>query len=76
MVSAENRTGLYVAIPVYFSLLGVATYWAYVRMEKMAQGGVSDKLAAHYLGGRDFGPVLTAGTLFASLFSGYTVVGV
>jgi solute:Na+ symporter, SSS family len=28
------------------------------------------------LGGRDLGPLLTAGTLFASLFSGYTVVGV
>jgi len=68
MVSEENRTGLYVAVPVYFCMLGVATYWAYIRMEKMSAGGVSDKLAAHYLGGRDFGPLLTAGTLFASLF--------
>jgi hypothetical protein len=28
------------------------------------------QLSAHYLGGRDFGPILTAGTLYASLFSG------
>lgn len=42
----------------------------------MTTTGVNDKLAAHYLGGRDFGPLLTAGSLFASLFSGYTVVGV
>jgi Na+/proline symporter len=34
------------------------------------------QLTAHYLGGRDFGPLLTAGTVFASLFSGYTVIGV
>ena len=35
MVSAENRTGLYVTIPIYFCLLAGATYWAYRRMEKM-----------------------------------------
>jgi Na+/proline symporter len=76
MVSIDNRTGLYVTVPIYFCLLAAATYWAYKRMEKMKHQGVSDKLSAHYLGGRDFGPWLTAGTLFASLFSGYTVVGV
>ena len=30
----------------------------------------------HYLGGRTFGPLVTAGTVFASLFSGYAVVGI
>lgn len=44
MVSAENRTGLYVAVPVYFALLGLATYWAYRRMENMNHQGVSDKV--------------------------------
>ena len=29
-----------------------------------------------YMQGRTFGPWMTAGTLFASLFSGYTVVGI
>ena len=109
MVSEDNRMGLYVAVPVYFLMLGGATYWAYRRMERMEHTGASDKvsklswkpstripsapchfsffsparsqtaqkkLTAHYLGGRDFGPLLTAGTLFASLFSGYTVIGV
>ncbi len=76
MVSEENRKGLYVAVPIYFCCLALATYWAYHRVEKMKHTGVSDALAAHYLGGRDFGPLLTAGTLFASLFSGYTVVGI
>ena len=33
-------------------------------------------MAGHYLGGRSFGPFITGATIFASLFSGYTVVGV
>lgn len=36
----------------------------------------SDTLSAHYIGGRDFGPWLMCGTLFASMYSGYTVVGI
>eukprot|EP00934_Nitzschia_sp_Nitz4_P000001 Nitzschia sp. Nitz4//NODE_159_length_47236_cov_74.723851//36053//38332//NITZ4_additional_000014-RA//-1//CDS//3329531761//1//frame0 len=76
MVSSENRTGLYVSVPVYFVLLAGAAFWAYRKMENMEHNQTADKLAAHYLGGRDFGPLLTAGTLFASLFSGYTVIGV
>ena len=45
-------------------------------MERMEHDKTADKLSAHYLGGRQFGPLLTAGTTFASLFSGYTVIGV
>lgn len=37
---------------------------------------ISDKLSAHYIGGRNFGPLITCGTLFASMYSGYTVVGI
>ena len=33
----------------------------------------ADTLSSHYLGGRDLGPILTTGTIFASFFSGYTV---
>jgi len=56
-------------------LIGAAV-WAYFRVEKMKQEGTADHLSAHYLGGRNFGPLLTAGTVFASFFSGYTVVGI
>ena len=35
MVSAENRIGLYIAIPVYFLLLVAASYWAYRRSEQL-----------------------------------------
>ncbi|KAL7554436.1 hypothetical protein ACHAWF_017879 [Thalassiosira exigua] len=45
-------------------------------MERMEHDNVTDKLAAHFLGGQNFGPLMTAGTVFASLFSGYTVIGV
>lgn len=75
MVSEEHRNGLYITVPVYFVFLGLAAFWAYRRMERMKHDEVADKLSSHYLGGRDFGPFMTAGTLFASLFSGYTVIG-
>mmetsp|Transcript_11220 Transcript_11220/g.24297 ORF Transcript_11220/g.24297 Transcript_11220/m.24297 type:complete len:771 (-) Transcript_11220:263-2575(-) len=76
MVAQEHRVGLYISIPVYFCVLGCCAWWAHRRMEKMEHEKVNDKLTAHYLGGRSFGPLLTAGTVFASLFSGYTVIGV
>lgn len=76
MVSEENRTGLYVTIPLYFCILGLATYYAHRKMKHMANEGMNDQMSAHYLGGRSFGPLVTAGTMFASQFSGYTVVGV
>lgn len=76
MVTEEHRNWLYITIPLYFVLLLGGAYWAYHRTEKLHCTNVSDKLNAHFLGGRDFGPFLTAGTLFASLYSGYTVVGV
>jgi Na+/proline symporter len=76
MVDAENRLGLYIAIPVYFGMLCVCAVWAYRRMERQNKDGTTDHLMNHYLGGRDFGAILSAGTVYASLFSGYTVVGI
>ncbi|KAL7547566.1 hypothetical protein ACHAWF_010859 [Thalassiosira exigua] len=76
MVAEEHQIGLYISIPVYFCVLGGCAFWANRRMAKMEHDNVNDKLTAHYLGGRDFGVFLTAGTVFASLFSGYTVIGV
>ena len=72
LVSEENRMGLYIAIPVYFVLLLGCAFWARRKMEQMSHDHVHDKFSAHYLGGRQFGPIMTAGTLFASLFSGYS----
>ena len=72
MVSEENRSGLYVAIPVYFAVLGVVAYLSNRRLAYMEKHAQADKLTGHYLGGRSFGPIITAGTIFASQFSGYT----
>jgi hypothetical protein len=76
MVEASNRLGLYIAIPAYFAMLCLCAFWVYRRMEKQNSKGMTDHLMNHYLGGRNFGAILSAGTVLASLFSGYTVVGV
>lgn len=76
MVSADNRLGLYIAIPLYFCILAGCAYWGHRRMVKIENEGTASAISAHYLGGRQFGWIVTAGTFFASLFSGYTVVGV
>jgi hypothetical protein len=44
MVSQENRTGLYVTVPIYFVLLAGAAYWAYRRIEHMKHEGVNDQV--------------------------------
>ena len=75
-LSEEHMIGLYIAIPIYFALLCGASYWAHRRMERLVHNDISDTLSAHYLGGRTFGRLLTAGTTFASIFSGYTVIGI
>ena len=76
LVSADNRTGLYIAVPIYFCILGVAAFYSYRKLNKQVNEGTTDYVTGHYLAGRSFGPVVTAGTVFASLFSGYTVVGI
>jgi sodium/proline symporter len=68
------HTGLYISIPLYFVLLFCVAYWGYIRTKYLKTK--SDELSAHYLGGRSFGPLLSAGTMFASQFSGYTIVGI
>ena len=80
-LDSNNITGLYVSIAVYFSLIAVAAVFAFYRVrthrkQSEAVGQHDDVIEAHYLGNRNFGPWLTTGSLFASFFSGYTVVGV
>jgi len=76
MVSPENRIGLYYAIPIYFVFLVCLSFWAFHRSKSLKVNKKCDALSIHYVGGRDFGPIVSAATLFASLFSGYTVIGV
>ena len=72
----QNRLGLYITIPLYFCILGFVAWISYRRIQRMQADGVADQLTSHYLGGRAFGEVTIAGTVFASLFSGYTVIGI
>lgn len=79
----DHITGLYVTVPVYFVLLACCAIWANKKNRQEVQqspnGGShrqTDRLSSHYLGGRDLGPILSSGTIFASFFSGYTVVGI
>lgn len=74
--SIVSTRSLYVMIPIYFCMLAAVAVWSYMRNRKFKQEGISDAMSTHYLGGRSFGALVTAGTMFASLFSGYTVVGV
>ena len=81
MVSADHRLGLYISIPVYLFILACCAVVAHRRMEQMTSkssgnNSTVNTLTAHYLGGRSLGPLVTAGTVFASLFSGYAVVGI
>lgn len=45
-------------------------------MQQIKKNKKTDPLSAYYLGGRSFGPLLTAGSLFATLYSGYTISGI
>lgn len=44
--------------------------------ERQYQYPITDTLSSHYLSGRSLNSVLTTGTIFASFFSGYSVVGI
>ncbi|CAB9503644.1 Sodium/proline symporter [Seminavis robusta] len=74
MVSSEHRTGLFVTVPLYFVVLACCAIWA--NRKNRQEGHQTDRLSSHYLGGRSIGPLLSAGTVFASFFSGYTIVGI
>lgn len=75
-------TGLYAAVPLYVLLMVSVGLNAWRtnrrRSQKLAREGgtVADAISAHYLGGRQLQVFTTMMTLFASLFSGYTVIGV
>jgi sodium/proline symporter len=76
MVLDDHIRGLYVVITIYFVVVAICAYWGHTRQVQLSHAGVSDKLTSHYLGGRSIGPLLTTGTIFASFYSGYTVVGI
>ena len=84
MVKTSNQIGLYLAIPLYLGVMGLAALKAWRAGQRRAAAAVArdgvltvdGEMSSHFLGGRSFGVFVTTMTLFASLFSGYTVIGV
>ena len=72
-----GSTGLYVIISVYLLLMFGVTIIANRRNAEAAESaGDAGAISTHFLGGKGFGPVVLTMTMLASIFSGYTVVGV
>jgi len=70
----EVHTSVWVVIVIYFLILFGILFWVKIRG---ARSDNSEKpLESHYLAGRKLGPVVLGVSLAASLFSGYTVVGI
>ena len=84
MVKTSNQIGLYLAIPLYLGVMGLAALKAWRAGQRRAAAAVArdgvltvdGEMSSHFLGGRSFGVFVTTMTLFASLFSGYTVIGI
>jgi len=68
---------VWVLLALYMvGLLGVAGWSLYRRFAMAADATTSELMADHYLGNREFKGAVLALTTFATVFSGYTVVGV
>jgi len=69
----EVHAGVWVVIGIYFALLFGILAW----VKMCGVPAEADKpLVDHYLAGRKLGPIVLGTSLAASLFSGYTVVGI
>merc|ERR1719244_1628028 len=71
---ASVHTPTYVVLAVYVLLAAIVTVAA--RVKNSDPNDSSSHVATHFLGSKNFGPYLLIMTTFASIFSGYTVVGV
>ncbi len=68
--------GLIIAIPVFLAVNALLAVVGARWMNRLSHDSSEDVLTAHYLGGRSFGPWLTLGTTFATMFSGFTIIGI
>lgn len=74
MPAEDHVTAVLATFGGYSFVLFLVGVWAY-RREKALKDNHTDEMTAHYLGGRSFGPIMTAATVFASLFNGFAVIG-
>ncbi len=68
--------GLIIAIPIFLGINALLAVVGARWMNRLSHDSSEDALTAHYLGGRSFGPWLTLGTTFATMFSGFVVIGI
>lgn len=68
--------GLIIAIPLFLAVNALLAVVGARWMNRLSHDSSEDVLTAHYLGGRSFGPWLTLGTTFATMFSGFTIIGI
>jgi len=71
---ASEHWPTYVILVIYLVLTAVVTFAA--KKKNSDPNDESSQVTKHFLGSKNFGPVLLVLTTFASVFSGYTVVGV
>ncbi|CAJ1951662.1 unnamed protein product [Cylindrotheca closterium] len=74
MPAEDHVTSVIATFSGYSVILVGIGVWAYKR-EKALKAAHQDEMTAHYLGGRSFGPIMTAATVFASLFNGFSIIG-
>jgi len=70
----EVHAGVWVVIAIYFLVLVGILLW--VKVFSKHPDEAEKPLESHYLAGRKLGPIVLGTSLAASLFSGYTVVGI
>jgi len=68
------HAGVWVVISIYFLILFGILAW--VKFCSKFPDELEKPLESHYLAGRKLGPIVLGTSLAASLFSGYTVVGI
>lgn len=69
--TSNYGTGVYVTVSLYMAFLLTIAFLSWFR-NKNTESTVS----SHYLASKSFGPIVLSFTLFATMYSGYTVVGV
>lgn len=75
MPAEDHTQALIITFSCYSCILIGLGYWAYRRESALKANVDTDEMTAHYLAGRSFGSIMSAATIFASLFNGFSIIG-
>jgi len=77
MNTAENRSGFFIVLGFYIAwMLAVAWISSKKKITAAATQTKEQEYDTHFLGGKGYGSFVLFMTLFSTIYSGYTVVGV